>query len=70
MESGTIFINLLIKNNFLKNLYLFQSPLNLGKEGKNNSSIKHIKKARLNNANKIQVNLNGDSLFRVNIEHV
>ena len=70
VESGTIFINLLIKNNFLKNLYLFQSPLNLGKEGKNNSSIKHIKKARLNNANKIQVNLNGDSLFRVNIEHV
>ena len=66
IESGLIFFNELLKNRLINNLYIFQSPIKLGRKGKNNSSNKTIKKLKLNK--KIKVNLNGDSLYKVKIK--
>jgi diaminohydroxyphosphoribosylaminopyrimidine deaminase/5-amino-6-(5-phosphoribosylamino)uracil reductase len=66
VESGLIFLNELLKNKLIFNLYMFQSSIKLGKKGKNNTSNNIIKKLRLNK--KIKVNLNGDSLYKVRIK--
>ena len=63
VESGLIFLNQLIKNKLIFNLYVFQSSTNLGKNGFNNISSDFIRKIKLNN--RIQVNLNGDKLFKI-----
>ena len=42
IESGLIFLNELLKNRLINNLYIFQSPIKLGRKGKNNSSNKTI----------------------------
>jgi len=65
VESGLIFLNELLKNELIFNLYMFQSSIKLGKKGKNNVSNNIIKKLRLKK--KIKVNLNGDSLYKVKI---
>ncbi len=65
IESGLIFLNELLKDRLINNLYIFQSPIKLGRKGKNNSSNKIIKKLELKK--KIKVNLNGDSLYKVKI---
>ncbi len=66
IETGLIFLNKLLKYNFIFNLYLFQSFINLKRKGKNNGSINLIKKLKLKN--KIKVNLNGDSFYKVKIK--
>jgi len=66
VESGLIFLNELLKNKLIFNLYMFQSSIKLGKKGKNNTSNSIIKKLKLNKA--IKVNLNGDSLYKVKIK--
>ena len=66
VETGLIFLNELLKNKLIFNLYIFKSPIKLGKKGKNNTSNNIIKKLKLNR--KIKVNLNGDNLYKVKIK--
>ena len=66
IESGLIFLNELLKNKLIYNLYIFKSSIKLGKKGKNNTSNNIIKKLRLKK--KIKVNLNGDEIYKVKIK--
>ena len=66
LESGLVFLNKLLKDKLIFNLYMFQSSTKLGKKGRNNTSNNIIKKLKLNK--KIKVNLNGDSLYKVKIK--
>ncbi len=68
VESGLIFLDKLIKNKMIFNLYIFKSSNFLKKKGKNNISNKFIKKIKL--TNKIKVNLNGENIYKVRLKHV
>ena len=61
VESGLTFINFLMINNFLNNIYIFKTNLNLNSYGKNNSSNKLIKRIKLKN--KLKVNLGNDNVY-------
>ena len=61
IETGLTFINFLIKNKLLNNIFIFKSNLYLKKVGSNNASINLIKKIKLKN--KLKVNLNNDQIF-------
>jgi len=61
-----IFLEKLIKEKLIYNLYLFQSSYNLGKNGYNNTPNKFLKKIKLNN--KIKINLNGDKLYKIRLK--
>ncbi len=65
LECGLTFLNTFIKNKLISNLYIFRSSSNLRKKGKNNASLNIIKKIKFKN--KINVNLNGDSLYKEKI---
>lgn len=65
VESGLIFLNQLLRKKLINNLYLFQSPFNLGKKGSNNTTNLILKRIKLNK--KINVNLNGDKLYKIKI---
>ena len=60
LETGLIFLNTVIKNKLINNLYFFKSNKNLRKIGKNNISPYFLKKI---NFKQIPINLNGDKLF-------
>ena len=66
VESGLVFLNFLISNNFVNNLYVFKSNYRLGKFGSNNCSNKMIKNIKLKK--KIKVNLFGNLLYEVNLK--
>ena len=67
VESGNTFLSKLLKNNLVKNLYLFKSSQKLLLAGQNNSSLSQIKKIKILKKNKIKVNLYGDSLYKINL---
>jgi len=67
VESGVTFLNQLIKNNLIKNFYLFKSFINLGSKGFNNVNPFYIKKIDFSEKKKINVNLLGDSLYKVEV---
>ena len=60
-ETGLTFLNTLFKYRLLNELYVIQNNNSLKKNGKNNSNFKYLKKIRLNN--KIKINLNNDTLY-------
>ena len=60
-ETGLTFINFLINNKLLNNIYIFRTNNNLNKNGFNNSSNKLIKKIKLKN--KLKVFLNSDNVY-------
>ena len=62
IESGLTFLNFLIKNKFLNNIYIFKSNNRLNKLGINYSNSNIIKKIILKNL--INVNLFGDKLYK------
>ena len=66
LESGLNFLNTLIKNKLIFNLYVFQSSKKLRKFGLNNSTANFIKKMNL--TRKIKANLDGDNLYKVKIK--
>ena len=66
VESGLIFLNELLKNKLIFNLYLFKSSIKLGKNGLNNTSVTQLKMLKL--FNKIKVNLDGEELYKVKIK--
>ena len=61
VESGLTFINYLINNKLLNNIYIFKTNINLNKNGFNNSSNKLIKKIKLKN--KLKVYLNNENVY-------
>ena len=61
IETGLSFLNNLIKNRVIHNLYIFKSNKKLGKNGKNNVSSKYLKKI---NPKLLTINLNGDNLLK------
>ena len=67
VESGTTFLDQLIKYNLIKNFYLFKTSTNLGPNGTNNNNPLYLKKINISKKNKIKVNLIGDSLHEVKI---
>ncbi len=68
IESGLTFINFLIINKLISELYIFKTNFNLRKKGFNYSSNKFLKKIKLRN--KLRVNLNGDVVFKERIKNV
>ncbi len=66
VESGLVFLNSLLKYKLLFNLYMFQSEIKLGRNGKNNTSNSILKKFKL--IKKIKVNLNGNKLYKLKIK--
>jgi diaminohydroxyphosphoribosylaminopyrimidine deaminase/5-amino-6-(5-phosphoribosylamino)uracil reductase len=67
IESGVKYINEALQNNLIKNFYLFKSSLSIKNAGKNNASITLIKKLKATIKNKVKINLNGDSLYKIQI---
>ena len=65
LESGLSFLNTLVRNKLIFNLYVFQSSQKVGKFGKNPLGI-YLKK-KMNIRNKIKVNLQGDDLYNIKI---
>ncbi len=62
IEAGLTFINFLIKNKLLNNIYIFKTNTYLSKNGYNNTSNKLIKKIKLKN--KLKVFLNNDNVYQ------
>ena len=61
IEAGLTFLNNLLKNKLIHELYVFKSKRNLNKNGKNNDSIKYLKKI---SPKILNINLDGDKLFK------
>ena len=68
IESGLVFLNELLKIRLINNLYLFKSNEILGIKGSNNANISFIKKLKL--TNRIKVNLNKNKLYRLKLNNV
>ena len=66
IESGLIFLNELLRYNFVSDLFLFMSRKKLGRDGYNNTKINNFKKYNLNK--KENVNLDGESLYKVEVK--
>ena len=67
VESGLTFLNNLIKNKMVHDLYIFKSDKKLGKKGKNSNSIKYLKKIH---PKILTINLNGDNLLKKSFNYV
>jgi len=61
IETGLTFLNTLIKNKIVHELYIFKSSKKLGKNGKNNTSSDYLKSIR---PKLLTINLNGDNLLK------
>ena len=61
VESGLTFLNSLIKNRIINDLYIFNSSYNLKKKGKNNATLKYLKSIA---PKSISINLNNDKLYK------
>ena len=61
VETGLTFINTLIKNKMIHELYIFKSNKKLGKNGKNNDTINNLKRIH---PKLLTINLNGDKLLK------
>ena len=67
VESGLTFLNNLLKNKVIHELYIFKSNKKLGKNGKNNNTTKFIKKTF---PDLLPINLNGDKLLKKSFNYV
>ena len=61
VESGLTFLNTLIKNRLINDLYIFKSSHNLKKKGGNNASLKYLKSI---SSKPISINLKNDKLYK------
>jgi diaminohydroxyphosphoribosylaminopyrimidine deaminase/5-amino-6-(5-phosphoribosylamino)uracil reductase len=66
VETGLTFVNFLIKNKFLHNLFIFKSNNLLKKNGINYANNSQIRSIRL--INRINVNLLGDNLYKIKLK--
>ena len=62
-ETGLTFLNTLLNYKLINNLYILQNNIKLNKNGLNKNSFQYLKKIKLNN--KINVNLDNDSLYKI-----
>ncbi len=67
IETGLTFLNNLIKNRLIHDLYIFRSNKNLGKNGKNNTTSSYLKKIH---PKLVTINLNGDNLLKKEFNYV
>ena len=68
VESGLTFMNFLINNKLINEIYIFKTRFDLNKYGLNSSSNKLIKKIKLKN--KLKVNLGDDAVYKEKISNV
>ena len=61
VEAGLTFLNTLIKNRLINDLYIFNTSYNLKKKGKNNATSKYLKSI---SSKPILINLNNDKLSK------
>ena len=61
IESGLTFLNNLLKNKLINDLYIFKSGHKLGKNGDNNNSSKLLKNI---SPKLLTINLDGDKLLK------
>tara|TARA_Y100000817_G_scaffold313145_1_gene308595 strand:+ start:5703 stop:6770 length:1068 start_codon:yes stop_codon:yes gene_type:complete len=61
VEAGLTFLNSLLNNKMINDLYIFKSNMKLSKNGKNNSTAKYLKKYL---TKRLTINLNGDKLYK------
>ena len=61
VEAGLTFLNTLIVNKLINDLYIFKSNYNLKKKGKNNTTQKYLKDIT---SKPIPINLNNDRLYK------
>ena len=61
VEAGLTFLNSLIKNKMIHELYIFKSYKKLSKNGKNNDTSRYLKKI---DAKLLTINLNDDKLLK------
>ncbi len=62
IESGLTFINYLISQKFINNIYIFKSNKNIKKNGLNFATVNELKKIRLRT--RIKINLKSDNLYK------
>ena len=67
VESGLKYINEILKYNLIKNFFLFKSYFPLKNNGMNNAELNLIKKLKTTIKNKVQINLNNDSLHKIEL---
>tara|TARA_B100000767_G_scaffold266901_1_gene284916 strand:- start:3763 stop:4848 length:1086 start_codon:yes stop_codon:yes gene_type:complete len=67
IESGVKYISEILKQNLIRNFYLFKSSFNLNSSGKNNTDPFFIKKLNAGAKNKVNVNLKGDTLYKIQL---
>ena len=70
IEAGLTFFNYCIKERKIHNLYLFMSKNKLLKYGTNYASSAFLKRVKINNLNKVRVNLSGDILYFLKLQNV
>ena len=68
VESGLKFLNFLLLKRFIFNLFIFKSGKKIGVNGYNNSYLSLIRKIKLKH--RVKVNLSGDSLYKIKLNHV
>ena len=61
VETGLTFLNTLIKNKLINDLYIFKTDRNLNKQGKNNNTFRYLKSIT---SKEITINLSNDKLYK------
>ena len=67
IETGMRYINEVLKHSLIRNFYLFKSPFSIKNDGKNNTNLHLIRKLKIMSKNKVKINLNGDSLYKIEL---
>ena len=67
IETGFTFLDLMLKFDYINNLYLFKSSSKLKKFGQNLATHKLIKNIKVKD--RVKVNLNGDNLYKIKIKN-
>ena len=67
VEAGLTFLNNLIRNKIIHDLYIFKSDKKLLNNGKNNDTAVYLKKI---NPKLLTINLNGDKLLKKEFYYV
>ena len=61
IESGLTFLNNLIENRLIDDLYIFKTNFNLKKKGRNNATLKYLKSI---SPKPMSINLDNDKLYK------
>ena len=67
IETGLTFLNTLLKQKLINDMYIFKSNKNLKKFGKNNNSIEFLKKTK---PKVVKINLKGDKFYHMELTNV